>query len=219
MCSVAVRGKGRRVGPGRMPMDGARQASRRAGLQGGCQERSEPPARVSDGRQVDQQLRRQPDPSWRAVRVRDSSVQCRAASRPATTGVATVPDPAIEVLRLDCSAAGAVTARCRWTAPSSPARVLTLWRSVDDGVRERVATFANSFSTFGPPHHVAGSNDNWTSAHPTASDRTADHGRSAGNHNHNDHDHEHCRAEPTSSCPVALRALTRRATTRPGQTR
>ena len=81
------------------------------------------------------------------VRAFDAEGRLVAASRPAVAGVAVAPDPTVEVLRLDCTATGAETARCRWTAPASPARVLTLWRSVDGGVRERVASFANPFPT------------------------------------------------------------------------
>lgn len=56
----------------------------------------------------------------------------------------------IEVLRLDCRvadgqpspAATRVRVGCEWTTPTT-ARVLTLWRSVDGGPRERVASFAH----------------------------------------------------------------------------
>ena len=81
------------------------------------------------------------------VRAVDSSGALVAASRTVVAGVAESSDSGVEALRLDCSATGEVTARCRWTAPTSLARVLTLWRSVDGAARERVESFANPFPT------------------------------------------------------------------------
>lgn len=82
-----------------------------------------------------------------AVRAVDSSGRLVAASRPVVAGVA-LPEPTgVEVLRLQCASTGAVTVRCAWSAPATPARVLTLWRSVDGGPRERVASFTGSFPT------------------------------------------------------------------------
>ena len=83
-----------------------------------------------------------------AVRAIDAAGRLVGASRPAIAGVP-VPDdpPAVEVLRLKCAATGADTVRCGWNAPIAPAGVLTLWRSVDGGVRERVASFRPPFAT------------------------------------------------------------------------
>lgn len=56
-----------------------------------------------------------------------------------------------EVLRIECAAPAAVAGQririgCRWTLPTdAPVRQLTLWRSVDGAVRERVATFGWPF--------------------------------------------------------------------------
>lgn len=56
-----------------------------------------------------------------------------------------------EVLRIECAAPAAVAGHrvhigCSWTLPTeAPVRQLTLWRSVDGGVRERVATFGWPF--------------------------------------------------------------------------
>lgn len=84
------------------------------------------------------------------VRAFDSAGNLVAASRPAVAGVALAPEPTIEVLRLECAATGEVSARCRWSTPGSAARVLTLWRSVDGGARERVASFGSPFpSSYG----------------------------------------------------------------------
>lgn len=82
-----------------------------------------------------------------AVRAIDASGRLVGASRPVVAGVA-LPEPTgVEVLRLQCASTGAVTVRCAWSAPATPARVLTLWRSVDGGPRERVASFTGSFPT------------------------------------------------------------------------
>lgn len=73
--------------------------------------------------------------------------QVVAMSRSAVAGVAQLRDPTVEVLGLDCSATGDVTVRCAWSTPTVSARTLTLWRSVDGAIRERVASFAQPFPT------------------------------------------------------------------------
>ncbi|MFK8023014.1 MAG: hypothetical protein AB8G26_03530 [Ilumatobacter sp.] len=72
-----------------------------------------------------------------------------ASSRTTVVGVASVD---VEPLRLECRTADEAPAAdatrvgvgCRWTTPTT-ARVLTLWRSVDGGARERVASFTHPF--------------------------------------------------------------------------
>lgn len=74
-----------------------------------------------------------------------------ASSRTVTVAV---PSIDIEPLRLDCRAADGDAADtrthigCRWTLPAGAhARTLTLWRSVDGGARERVASFDRPFES------------------------------------------------------------------------
>lgn len=81
-----------------------------------------------------------------AVRALDARGDVIAASRPVVAGVAPT-DHGVEALRLNCNATAATAVRCHWTDPESPARVLTLWRSVDGAARERVASFENPFPT------------------------------------------------------------------------
>jgi hypothetical protein len=81
-----------------------------------------------------------------AVRAVDSSGDLIAASRPVVAGVRPADD-GIEALRLDCNATGSTVVRCRWTNPETADRTLTLWRSVDGTVRERVASFDHRFAT------------------------------------------------------------------------
>ncbi len=83
-----------------------------------------------------------------AVRAIDVAGRLVGASRPVVAGVSAHDEgAAIEALRLQCTASGVVTVRCEWTAPDAPARVITLWRSVDGGARERVASFRAPFPT------------------------------------------------------------------------
>lgn len=85
-----------------------------------------------------------------SVRALDGNGSLLAASRLVVAGVAAQSRPTVDVLRLDCSATGRDTVRCEWATPEPPARVLTLWRSVDGGARERVASFTNPFpSSYG----------------------------------------------------------------------
>ncbi len=61
------------------------------------------------------------------------------------------PVRSLEVLSIDCAAPAPVAGHrvhigCSWTLPTeAPVRQLTLWRSVDGGVRERVAAFGWPF--------------------------------------------------------------------------
>ncbi len=82
-----------------------------------------------------------------AVRAVDSAGRLVGASRPVIAGVPKGDTPAVEVLRLRCEATGTVTARCEWSLPDGPARVVTLWRSVDGAAREQVASFRVPFPT------------------------------------------------------------------------
>jgi hypothetical protein len=82
-----------------------------------------------------------------AIRVVDVNGRIVGASRPVIAGVPPVDQPEIEVLKLACAAASASVATCEWSLPDRPARVLTLWRSVDGGPRERVASFEQRFPT------------------------------------------------------------------------
>ena len=83
-----------------------------------------------------------------AVRAVDASGHLVGASRPVVAGVPEIDEPpTVDVLRLACEASGATTARCGWSLPDDRARVLTLWRSVDGGARERVASFSAPFPT------------------------------------------------------------------------
>jgi hypothetical protein len=72
-------------------------------------------------------------------------------SRAVVTGVPADELPTVEPLRLHCRAGFSELAQrnrvgCEWTLPDSPARTLTLWRSVDHSVRERVALFSPPFA-------------------------------------------------------------------------
>lgn len=72
-------------------------------------------------------------------------------SRTVVTGVRASEPPTVEPLRLDCAAGSSGIAErnrvgCEWSLPTTPARALTLWRSVDDGARERVASFGSPFA-------------------------------------------------------------------------
>ena len=80
-----------------------------------------------------------------AVRAIDSAGRLVGASRPVIAGVPKDDTPAVEALRLRCEATGTVTVRCGWSLPDHPARVVTLWRSVDGAARERVASFRAPF--------------------------------------------------------------------------
>ena len=83
-----------------------------------------------------------------AVRAVDADGRLVGAGRPVVTGVPALDEPpTVEVLRLRCAATGASTVRCGWSGPDEPARLLTLWRSVDGGARERVASFQPPFAT------------------------------------------------------------------------
>lgn len=86
-----------------------------------------------------------------AVQAVDVDGRVVGLSRPVTVGVAVDEPSSVEALRLECAAERSDTderARvgCRWSLPTeSTPRLLTLWRSVDGGARERVETFAAPF--------------------------------------------------------------------------
>jgi|GEM_PF-1205783 len=72
-------------------------------------------------------------------------------SRTVVTGVPAAEPPSVELLQLHCRAGSSEPTErnrvgCEWTLPTSPARALTLWRSVNDGARERVALFSTPFA-------------------------------------------------------------------------
>lgn len=69
-------------------------------------------------------------------------------------GVPPIDSPTVEQLRLTCRVAeiDKVTDRvgvgCEWSLPQpGTARTLTLWRSVDGGARERIASFTHPFAS------------------------------------------------------------------------
>lgn len=106
---------------------------------------------LTDNSHLDVPVR--PDQRY-AYRVQALSRTGHVVSSSRTVTVA-VPSVEVEPLRLKCRAAASeVDARahigCKWTLPTEPgARTLTLWRSVDDGPRERVTSshlpFASSY--------------------------------------------------------------------------
>jgi hypothetical protein len=72
-------------------------------------------------------------------------------SRTVVTGVPAAEPPSVELLQLHCRAGSSEPTErnrvgCEWTLPTSPARALTLWHSVNDGARERVALFSTPFA-------------------------------------------------------------------------
>lgn len=81
------------------------------------------------------------------VRVVSAAGHLVGTSRPAVAGVPGDRPTDVEVLRLGCRATSATAVACEWSAPAGRTRLLSLWRSVDGGRRERVASFGQPFPT------------------------------------------------------------------------
>ncbi|NND75438.1 MAG: hypothetical protein HKN44_10580, partial [Ilumatobacter sp.] len=83
-----------------------------------------------------------------AVQALDVNHRVVGTSRTVTVGVPPVDTPPdVEVLKIHCRAGAAdspsdrIHVGCEWSVPQRPgARLLTLWRSVDGGAREQVAS-------------------------------------------------------------------------------
>ena len=76
------------------------------------------------------------------------------SSRPVAVAVPPIEPPAVEQMRLNCAQGelGSATERvhvgCEWSLPQQGvARTVTLWRSVDGGGRQIVASFAHPFES------------------------------------------------------------------------
>lgn len=90
-----------------------------------------------------------------AAQALDARGRIVGQSRAVTVAVPLVDRPGVEVLDLRCAVADTapsaderVRIGCGWSLPHADgARVLTLWRSVDGGTRERVVSFTQPFET------------------------------------------------------------------------
>lgn len=85
------------------------------------------------------------------VQAYDAAGRLIGASRAAHVGVPSAEETVdVEALRLECEATSPTSVRCAGSVPSTPARTLTLWRSVDGGEREVAESFASPFpSSYG----------------------------------------------------------------------